>query len=128
MTLLFLLACSTDPDAPPSVRYDLDACTECGMLVSDPAYAAALVTQDGRTLPFDDPGCLFHHVMDEAPSVRAMWFHHGAGDRWLRQTEAAFTPGTTSPMGSGLLPVPAGTPGAIGVGEASSHVLSGKRP
>ena len=116
--LLVLLGCSRDPDAPPEVHYDLDACADCGMLVSDPAYASALVTKEGKTLVFDDPGCLFHHLVTQAPSVGTMWFHDAAGGRWLKTGEVAFAPGAHSPMGSGLLPVPAGTHGGLGVGEA----------
>lgn len=131
MTLLFSLlisACASDPNAPPELRYDLDACAECSMLVSEPAYSAALVTEDGQTLPFDDAGCLFRYVLKTSPKVRGMWFFDAAGDRWLRQSEVAFTTGHASPMGSGLKAVPVGTPGAIGVGEASGLAFGEKRP
>ncbi len=124
MMFAFLLACTRDPSAPPTVNYDLDACTDCGMLVSDPAYAAALVTKDGKTLVFDDPGCLFHYMVTQAPAVSAMWFHDAADDRWLREDAVAFDPTGHSPMGSGLRPVLAGTPGALTVGEASSKAVS----
>ncbi|GDX79070.1 hypothetical protein LBMAG42_08810 [Deltaproteobacteria bacterium] len=126
MTLLLALACASDPNAPPVVHYDLDACADCGMLVSDPAYASAIVTKDGKTLAFDDPGCLFHYMVTKLPDVRGMWFHDGAADHWLRESEVGFVPGSTSPMGSGLKPAPVATPGALSVGEASSQVLSGK--
>ena len=85
---------------------------------------AALVTKDDITLAFDDPGCLFHYMVQKAPAVRAMWFHDGAQDRWLREHDVAFAPGANSPMGSGLRPVPVGTPGALTVGEASTRALS----
>jgi copper chaperone NosL len=122
--LVALLPCSPDPDAPPTVRFDLDACTDCGMLVSDPAYAAALVTKEGQTYLFDDPGCLFHYVVTQAPHVATMWFHDAADDRWLREAEVAFQTGTRSPMGSGLRAVPAGTPGALSLGAASALAVS----
>ena len=41
--ILALLACS-DPDAPPSIAWDHAACDQCGMLVGEPASAAAIVT------------------------------------------------------------------------------------
>lgn len=125
MMLLFALACERDPNAPPVVNYDLDACVDCGMLVSDPAYSSAIVTKDGKTLPFDDPACLFHYMVAKGPEVRGLWFHDGAADQWLRENEVGFVPGPNSPMGSGLKPAPVGTPGAVSVGEASSRVLSG---
>ena len=121
---LLALACARDPLAPPDVKWDVDACTDCGMLVSDPGYAAAIVQKDGTMLPFDDAGCLFRYVVAHKPEIAAMWFHDGTNDRWLRESEVAFTTSSRSPMGSGLRPVPAGTPGAIGVGEASSRAVT----
>lgn len=122
--LLLLAGCAPDPNAPPDVRWDHASCAECAMLVSDPGFAAALVLKDGTMLPFDDPGCLFKYLVEKAPPVHAMWFHDGAGDRWLRDGEVAFLPDKVSPMGSGLQPVPAGTPGAIGIGEASARAVA----
>lgn len=127
MILMLLLACATNPDAPPEVQFDHEACTHCGMLVSEPRYAAALTTNDGKSVHFDDAGCLFRYVLDEHPSVRHMWFH-GEGTTWLNESEVAFTVGGTTPMGSGLVAVPAGTPGAIGVGEASGRALTAEHP
>ncbi len=121
---VLLVGCKPNLDAPPSLVWDQEVCTECGMLVGDPAYAAALVTKDGGTLPFDDPGCLFKYVLEKKPALHAMWFHDGAHDRWLREQEVAFTAGHVSPMGSGLMPVPAGTPTALTVGEASASVFA----
>ena len=92
------------------------------MLVSEPPHAAALVTQEGKTLTFDDPGCLFRYVVKASPRVSRMWFHDETA--WRRESETAFVPGGTTPMGSGLITVLAGTPGAITVGEASNRVLA----
>lgn len=121
---LLLAACAPDLNAPPDIAWDHAVCAECGMLVSDPAYGSALVLGDGKMLPFDDPGCLLKYMMDQKPSVHAMWFHDGAQDRWLRESEAAFTGGHVSPMGSGLMPVPAGTPSSMTIGEASTIVVA----
>lgn len=120
---LMLAACTTDPNAPPKIAFDRQACAHCGMLVSEPRHAAAIVTREGRTLAFDDPGCLFDHVVKEAPSVSAMWFHDSQGDGWFRETQVAFLVDGQTPMGSGLLAVPAGTAGAVSVGEASTRAV-----
>lgn len=124
MILAFFWACARDPDAPPDLSYDHVACAECGMLVSDPAYASALTLEDGNVVAFDDPGCLFKYVMEQHPKLHAMWFHSAELDRWLREDEARFTTGNVSPMGSGLAPTDAATPGALTVGAASALVMS----
>lgn len=121
---LLLAACGTDPNAPPELAWDRQACDHCGMLLSEPRHAAALVTREGRTLAFDDPGCLFRAMLSEAPRVSAMWFHSSQGEAWYREDQVAFLPGGQTPMGSGLLAVPVGTPGAVSVGEASARVLA----
>lgn len=121
--LLGLLAsCATDPNKPPDIAWDHVACDECGMLVGDPAHAAALITREGSTKVFDDPGCLFRYTVENAPSVSAMWFTDGKA--WYRETQVGFTTGAVTPMGSGLQAVPVGTPGALSVGEASVKALT----
>ena len=91
------------------------------MLVGDPASAAVLVERDGTERDFDDPGCLFRYVVEHHPEVGKLWFSDGT--TWYRENEVGFTVDSTTPMGSGLHAVPAGTPGAIGVGEASGRAL-----
>lgn len=125
MILSLPLACGVDPTKPPEIAWDHEACTECGMLVGDPAHAAALYTRAGDRKVFDDPGCLFKWVAENAPSTAAMWFTDGTA--WYRETQVAFRVGEATPMGSGLHAVPVGTPGALGLGEASGRVLGGGR-
>jgi hypothetical protein len=120
--LLLLLACAADPDAPPEIAYDVAACDECGMLVGDPTHAAALVDGEGHTRVFDDPGCLFRYVAEQHPTVTRMWFSDGT--RWYREGEVGFVVGGDTPMASGLHAVPAETPGALGVGEASNRAMA----
>lgn len=115
------LACA-DPNAPPTVAYDHVACDHCGMLVGDPASTAVLVDRDGNQRNFDDPGCLFSYIVAEHPQIAKLWFFDG--QTWYREDEVAFTTDANTPMGSGLHAVPAGTPGAIGFGEASSRAVS----
>lgn len=128
LQLASLGACATDPDAPPEVAFDHVACAHCGMLVSEPGYAAVLDVRDGDRLVFDDPGCLFRQVADTAPSVARMWFHDEASAPnagWRRESATAFTVGNRSPMGSGLRAVPIGTPDTLSFGAASTVALGG---
>lgn len=119
--LSLLAACSRDPNAPPELHYDKEACDHCGMLISDPAHAAALTTPKGETLGFDDPGCLFSYMMKHPEKYTHMWFSDGS--RWYTEAEVGFSTGATTPMGSGLQAVSKATPGAISIGEASSRVV-----
>lgn len=120
--ITLLLACATDPNAPPEVAFDHVACDHCSMLLSEPRHAAVLRERQGKERYFDDPGCLFTFVMEKHPAIAQMWFHTEHG--FVREDEVAFSTGAHTPMGSGLLAVPVGTPGAVGVGEASTRVFS----
>lgn len=62
--MMFLLACASIPDTAPEVLYDKVACTHCGMMVSDPNFAAEMVTKEGDVRVYDDPACLFRDMMD----------------------------------------------------------------
>lgn len=120
MLISLLLACGSG-DGPPEIHYDTDPCDLCGMVISDPASAAALVTDAGATFTFDDPGCLIsYRATHPDPNSRA-WFSDGA--RWYPQAEVAFLVGAETPMGSGLHAVPAGTAGAITLEEARARLL-----
>jgi len=97
------------PDGPVAVDWDATRCARCGMLVSEPAFAAQLHLEDGSVRFFDDPGCLLLEL-DEIPSsqVHAVWLHHHDEDRWLPLRDSAFVRVSHSPMGYGLAVVAAG--------------------
>lgn len=124
-----LAACGRDLDRPVPVPWDKVACDHCGMLVGEPRHAAELVTPSGDVEFFDDPGCLFRYVAERSPAVAHLWFRGGEGeDAWLSDGAVAFATGATTPMGSGLAAVPAGTPGALSLPDARARALAGGRP
>jgi len=126
-TLLLLLACAGVPETAPAVDYDHVACHHCAMLVSDPSFAAQLVTSEGDRRVYDDPACLFQDLEKTHPKVERMWFRdsRGAEERWIPWNEAAFVPAKGAPMNGGYAAVPSGTPGAVGFGEASGKAIGG---
>ncbi len=112
------------PEGPVPVPWDHAACSECGMLVSEPAFAAQLHTRDNRIHFFDDPGCLLRYEAREALPVHARWFHHSREDRWLPGDAVSFAEVTPTPMGWGLGAVDAGEPRALSLDEARDRVRS----
>lgn len=121
--LLLLVACGRDPNQPPPIAWDHEACDACGMLVSEPRHAAEIVTRAGEALVFDDPGCLFEYTLRQKPSIERAWFH-GEGEQWHDFANVAFLTNGSTPMGSGLLAVPKGTEGAVSFEEASGIALA----
>ena len=95
------------PDGPVAVDWDGTRCARCGMLVSEPAFAAQRHLADGRVLHYDDPGCLLADDRD-GETEHAAWVHHHREDRWLPLDQAGFVRVPHSPMGFGLAAVAVG--------------------
>lgn len=103
---------------PRPVVWDKQVCSGCGMSISDRGFAAQLHAHDGQVFDFDDPGCLFIHVLDKQTDVRAMYFHAMTAEDWLSADDVGFVPTDRSPMDFGWGAVPRNTPGAIGWRDA----------
>ncbi|MFW6061124.1 MAG: nitrous oxide reductase accessory protein NosL [Phycisphaeraceae bacterium] len=92
---LSLAGCGGDAVGPPTVYLGQDVCDECGMIISDERFVAALLVEDeaGRreTRLFDDIGCL---VKDEAShpdgASAARYVKSFDQRRWLTLSEAVF--------------------------------------
>ena len=114
--LILLVACAA-PDGVQPIAWNAEACAHCHMLIGDPAFAAQIITEDGTVLSFDDPGCAARYIAEVHPKIRRAWFHAGKGDAWIPIADVAFVPVPHSPMGSGVLAVRRGTPGALTLGD-----------
>ena len=72
--VLGLSACGTSE--LPSIDYGKAECAYCRMNVMDEQFAAAIVTQQGRTYAFDSPECMVQHVAEgriAEDQVRGWW-------------------------------------------------------
>ena len=94
--------------APPEIRYGEDVCAECGMILSDDRFAAALI-RDGaagrETLVFDDIGCLFlHSSASKDGVVLAQFVRDSEGGGWLDMPDACYvhSPQIETPMAFGI--------------------------
>ncbi len=96
---------------PPNIHYGLETCADCGMIINDPHYAAALAwhaTPDApaQTAGFDDIGCLLawrnHHPGIQAA---AMWVKDVHTLAWLDAPSALFLKSRqlSTPMGWGIV-------------------------
>lgn len=118
--LILVLGCS--PRGPRDIRYGEELCDYCHMTISDPAFAAQLVTRTGKVHVFDDIGDLAAFVAEvrvPADQVYAIWanvFLH-PGERVL-VGDAVFlrSDRLRSPMSSGLA--------AFRSGEAADSLLA----
>lgn len=105
MVLLAVAACAASPDGPPEIVIDASACSHCGMLISERAYAAAYRVAGAEGRVFDDIGCLVAAFRKDQPAGARFWFHDAADGTWIAGEAAVFvaSPNIKSPMGGGML-------------------------
>jgi copper chaperone NosL len=100
------VACGVKADGPPVIQVDRTACSHCGMLVSEPVYAAAYRAPDSDPRVFDDIRCLLEaaHKEPHADALR-FWFHDAATAAWVGGGDVVFvsSPTLRTPMGGGLI-------------------------
>ena len=120
VALAVSVACGVRADGPPEIQVDRTACSHCGMLISEPAYAAAYRAPGADARVFDDIGCLLEAARKEpeTSSIR-FWFQDAAspqdgpraargrprGENWIDGETAVFvaSPALRTPMGGGLI-------------------------
>jgi copper chaperone NosL len=106
--MLFVVTACSGPAGeaqPPEIHYGEDVCDACGMLISEPKFAAASVDQDGAAHKFDDIGDLMDYYIDHAGApVKAYFVHDYASEKWLRAETALFivSPQIQTPMAHGI--------------------------
>ena len=108
IVLVFALAaaaCGAKASGPPEILVDRTVCSHCGMLISEPIYAAAFQLHEREARVFDDIGCLLDAVRREPAAPAHVWFQDAAGGGWLTASHAVFVSSSRirTPMGGGLL-------------------------
>ena len=102
---LLSATCSAKVPGPPEIVVDRTACSHCGMLVSEPVYAAAYQAPGVEPRVFDDIGCMLEAVRRETSSPASVWSQDATGGGWLDAHEAVFvaSPHVRTPMSGGVL-------------------------
>ena len=110
---LIMAGCKQPPTAivPPKIRYGLETCADCGMIINDPHYAAAIAFRAQPDAPvqtkvFDDIGCMLswekHHAGEQAAKS---WVKDVNTAAWLNASSAVYLQSDklSTPMGSGVV-------------------------
>lgn len=106
LSVLFISGCE-DYARPTEPIWNKQPCAHCRMLVSDPRFAAQLVTRAHDRLFFDDPGCLAEYMHAHAQDTEHAWVRSESA--WITTERARFSAGASSPMGYGFVPNAEGT-------------------
>jgi copper chaperone NosL len=111
IAIVFLLAvtmagCSSGSDVtgPPDIRYGVDVCDHCNMIINEPRFAAAYYSEAGETRRFDDIGEMFLYADESGEMVRSYWVHDFQTEEWQEADGATFVynPNLMTPMGWGI--------------------------
>lgn len=107
IAMILAAAFGCEREGPPTVRYGDEACAHCRMIVNDDRFAAAVVTETGETLKFDDICCLVDYVAEKPNTAKRIWVRGYQSAQWhdAKTVYFAFGPKLHTPMGSGLAAV-----------------------
>ncbi len=128
LALAALLGACHDEKGPVPVQYGREVCTMCGMIISDPHYAAEIRGgPKNQIVKFDDIGDAIQwldkksHWSPEDP--REFWVMNSQdGVHWLDARAAFYIPGE-SPMDYGWAAVPERAEGAADFAAMRAKVL-----
>ena len=124
-----LAGCSKQAGGTEEIHYGRETCAKCGMMISDPHFAAEIRGGPDRALvKFDDAGCAVNWL--EAQSWRAettteFWvMDAGSGKDWLKAKEAWYMPGAMTPMNYGYGAYPQKQEGSVGFAAMQAAALA----
>lgn len=103
--LLAGCAATAGEPKPPEIAYGRDMCDACGMIISEPQFASALLLNDGKTLKFDDAGEMFAYTQNHPELSVRVWFVHDYISRgWINGQTASYVVSSSlqTPMGTGV--------------------------
>ena len=103
---LAVASCGARADGPPEIVVDRTPCAHCGMLVSEPAFAAAYRRDGSDARIFDDIRCLLNDINGEANRERLRFsFHDAASGAWIASGEEVFVRSARfrTPMSGGIV-------------------------
>jgi copper chaperone NosL len=103
VVVLMGLMFSCTSSGPQAIRLNEDNCAHCKMTITDGRFGAEIITEKGRTYPFDDLRCLQAYLKEnDQAEVKSIFIHDYLGQNSLIPAETAFyvsSPQLKSPMG-----------------------------
>ncbi|MDX1638128.1 MAG: nitrous oxide reductase accessory protein NosL, partial [Balneolaceae bacterium] len=97
--------CSQDPK---EIHLGSDECAHCKMMITDPRFAAQIVTETGKAISFDAIECMSGYYTAHADDLQEAkrWVRNfNNPEQWMQVEEAVFVKSReiSSPMGESLL-------------------------
>jgi len=109
LLIVFILAfsCRDNPEGRPvKIYYGEDICEKCKMIISEKDFAAQYQLSGGKTVKFDDLGCMFHYMDGEEKAlISAVYVMDYDSKAWIDGENAYYvwTENISTPMGHGIV-------------------------
>lgn len=107
LLLLFILSCGdTHEDGPSAIYYGEDICARCKMIISEKEFASQYRLSDGKTVKFDDIGCMIHFMDEEKNEhIKSIYVMDYDSGQWVDAESGYYiwTENVNTPMGYGIL-------------------------
>ncbi|MEK5162800.1 nitrous oxide reductase accessory protein NosL [Paenibacillus sp. FSL R5-0527] len=106
IAMLALAGCGKKAYTAQPVNEDVDVCVICNMQVKDDAYATQIVTKEGKSLKFDDIGCMNEWKKQNGTDDIGMDFVRDYNDKaWIEFAKATYVydPSIRTPMAYGII-------------------------
>ena len=105
--LILAISCGdTHEDGPTAIYYGEDICERCKMIISEKKFVAQYKSSDGKTVKFDDMGCMIHYMDGEKPEhIESIYVMDYDSGEWTDAEIGYFiwTETVNTPMGYGIL-------------------------
>ncbi|MCM3701659.1 nitrous oxide reductase accessory protein NosL [Paenibacillus macerans] len=106
LALLAIAGCGTKTYKAQPINEDVDVCVICNMQVKDDAYATQIVTKEGKSLKFDDIGCMNEWKKQNGTDDIGMDYVRDYNDKeWIEFKKATYVydPSIRTPMAYGII-------------------------
>ena len=95
-TLLLVSACSKETVEPVEINSETDTCANCNMSVADDQHSTEIILTNGKTVIFDDIGCMFKWVdANEDKEINKSFVRDYYSNEWIDVEESYFVYGET---------------------------------
>ncbi|WP_404328150.1 nitrous oxide reductase accessory protein NosL [Mesobacillus maritimus] len=89
--LLLLAACGNDEVQPVDINEATDTCEVCNMMVANNQHATQIVLENGKSMVFDDVGCMYDWIESHTNEEIAGKFVRDYDDKeWILVDDATF--------------------------------------
>ena len=88
----------------PKIEIGKDACSRCGMIISEARYASGYINSEGESVLFDDLGEFLEALRHDHRLMGRAYVNDLEKMEWTKADQATYVrvPSLATPMGSGI--------------------------